>query len=150
MAVTLRRSCGGAGRVRPGGCAPSAPLQSPCTLQGPGDMRRRLCVDMARMSNKQADHHQKETEPNYVSYFSSARALRAGLTERIPKTSSVSFSLKLSQSSYTCQQHIDDGGITSENKRLTKDKSCTNSCVKSPCYSNDNKVIRLKFTHSET
>lgn len=40
-----------------------------------------------------------------MSYFSSARALRAGLTERIPKTSSVSFSLKLSQSSYTCQHH---------------------------------------------
>lgn len=50
--------------MKPVGCALSAPLQSPCTLQGPGEMRRHLCVDMPRISNQQVDHHHKETAPN--------------------------------------------------------------------------------------
>lgn len=36
-------------------------------------------------------------------YLSSAIMLKAGSTERIPNTSNMSFSLKPSQSSYTCQ-----------------------------------------------
>lgn len=36
-------------------------------------------------------------------YLSSAITLNAGSTERMPNTSNMSFSLKLSQSSYTCQ-----------------------------------------------
>jgi len=43
------------------------------------------------------------TIPKSLDYLSSAITLKAGSTERMPNTSSMSFSLKLSQFSYTCQ-----------------------------------------------
>lgn len=73
MEATWRRSSGDEGRARPVDCALSAPLQSPCTLQGPGDTRRRLCADMPRISHNRVMPHHEEIK-SCVSLFISKSA----------------------------------------------------------------------------
>lgn len=48
VTAAWHRACGGEERARLAGCAPSAPLLSPCSLRRPGTTRRHLCVEITK------------------------------------------------------------------------------------------------------